>query len=944
MKNIAYQQKYIDKLAAEAQEFLEDQYRQDSNNVIVFKAPTGSGKTYIISQCLNKIVKEKASNKQFSFVWISVNSLHEQSRSSLIRYFEEERLLECIRIDEIQNNSIEENEIVFINWDSLIKENNTFRIDNERGWNLRTVVENTKEDGRQIILIIDESHRTAKAVKAKEVIEEISPVLTIEMTATPIQVSGALIEIPLREIIAEGMIKQEIYINPGAGNISENKDLLSLAIKKRSQIKKEYEALDIPINPLMLIQVPNKKNNEATNPEDYIIGLLADHDITTSNGKLAIWLSDIKENKEFVEKNDSDVDVLLFKEAIAVGWDCPRAAILFLQREWKQDRYEFNIQTLGRIMRMPEQTHYPNNPTLNIGYVYSASDNFSIVQELASDYATNMILTRDENIYKPIRLVSEFIRRKRELTRLSGDFKKCVFEASAELMIVDTVNTKVTNLQKTIGINGSTATIDAEQTIKFHDEREIYKDLKEVFDSYDRFCSDMSAPYAKARSTNIIKSALRSLFKEKLSVGNEDLIATIAIHPSNNPYIKQLLTLAKDKYKNLPDKAEEVVTNHNWEVPEEISIFTDTQVLDGSQKSLIKQKEAKKLFVKKNKNGKMELSIPEIEFISSLEETDDDILWWYKNSHGESKYFSIAYKKSDGHYYGFYPDFIIRTKKETLIVEIKDDRDFKVDNALKLQAGKDYVNRFYSDSGVRFWILSPQDYFNFFKCLKEQNIEYFKSMYEHNLTKLNISQKKVLDSKSEKTSSEIEMLEFLNDFENALLQNDELKDYNQYLEQSLEEAKHTIFELSKQTSRQQKDNGIEALVKLPKPFNVCIIGESIGEHILLKELTSFFMKLGMSPNEWKLEFCDNKKLRGSNVLKSMIKGQSKYNLLITGQIHAHTAAGNKKSNLITELKNPKYVDHVVGCSPLELLSVEATISSLYQYLLDNNYLAETHHV
>lgn len=931
MKNIAYQQKYIDKLATQAEEFLEDQYRQDSNNVIVFKAPTGSGKTYIISQCLNKIVKEKASNKQFSFVWISVNSLHEQSRNSLIKYFEEERLLECIRIDEIQNNSIEENEIVFINWDSLIKENNTFRIDNERGWNLRTVVENTKEDGRQIILIIDESHRTAKAVKAKEVIEEISPVLTIEMTATPIQVSGALIEIPLREIIAEGMIKQEIYVNPGAGNISENKDLLSLAIKKRTQIKKEYEALDVSINPLMLIQVPNKKNNEATNPEDYIIGLLADHDITISNGKLAIWLSDIKENKEFVEKSNSDVDVLLFKEAVAVGWDCPRAAILFLQREWKQDRYEFNIQTLGRIMRMPEQTHYPNNPTLNIGYVYSASDNFSIVQELASDYATNMILTRDENIYKPIRLVSEFIRRKRELTRLSGDFKKCVFVAAAELMIVDNVNTKVTNLQKTIGINGSTATIDAEQAIKFNEERIIYKDLKEVFDNYDRFCSDMSAPYAKARSTNIIKSALRSLFKEKLSVGNEDLIATIAIHPSNNPYIKQLLTLAKDKYKNLPDKAEEVVTNHSWEVPEEISIFTDTQVLDGSRKSLIKQKEAGKLFVKKNKNGKLELSNPELEFISYLDKTDDDVLWWYKNSHGESKYFSIAYKKSDGHYYGFYPDFIIRTKKETLIVEIKDDRDFKVENALKLQAGKDYVKRLYSNGGVRLWIISPSDYQVFFRLLKEQNVDHFKSTYEYMLTAWYISQKQLSENKQVRSPDDDEVLEFYEEFEKTLIENDELKEYNSYLIQSIQNAQTTIKTLKDQSQIATTDM-IDLSSKIRSPFVVCILGDVSCQQSITQQLNTYFHKLGVATSNWNIEFVGSKKLKNTKFLRTIIDGQSRFSLVITGQLQHHNLSGNDKGNLLSELKKVKYVPHVIGCSPRELLTPIQVIDALNKFL------------
>lgn len=43
-------------------------------------------------------------------------------------------------------------------------------------------------------------------------------------------------------------------------------------------------------------------------------------------------------------------------------------------------------------------------------------------------------MERDEDLNtRPIKLTSEFIRRKRELTRLSGDFKKCLFEAAKEL-------------------------------------------------------------------------------------------------------------------------------------------------------------------------------------------------------------------------------------------------------------------------------------------------------------------------------------------------------------------------------------------------------------------------------------------------------------------------------------------------------------------------------
>jgi type III restriction enzyme len=185
MKEIAYQIEYIDEITDTAVKFLND----NRNTPIILKAPTGSGKTYIISQAISKIVK-KIHPAEYCFIWISVNSLHEQSKQALSLYLEEERLLTCISIEDIQDNTIAENEIVFINWDSLIKENNIFRTDNERNWNLASVVTNTKEDGREIILIIDESHRTAKTDKAQEVIKEIEPRLIIEMTVTPYRRPG----------------------------------------------------------------------------------------------------------------------------------------------------------------------------------------------------------------------------------------------------------------------------------------------------------------------------------------------------------------------------------------------------------------------------------------------------------------------------------------------------------------------------------------------------------------------------------------------------------------------------------------------------------------------------------------------------------------------------------------------------------------------------------
>lgn len=932
MKKVGYQEKYIRKIADTAIEFLEDKFRDQST--IVFKAPTGSGKTYMISQALTKIVK--SSKASYSFIWISVNSLHEQSRQNLLRYLEDERLLDCITIDEIQNKTIEENEIVFINWDSLIKENNVFRMDNESDWNLQSVVGNTKEEGRELIVIIDESHRTAKAEKARDVVEEINPRLILEMTATPLPSEGTLIQIPLGEVIAEGMIKREVQINPGAHNIKENKDLLDAALKKRKQLKAAYESLGANINPLLLIQIPNKKATDTTPPEDYIIGLLAEHNITKSNGKLETRLSgdNIQELDEKVKPNDSPIDVLIFKEAIALGWDCPRASILFLQREWKQDRYVFNIQTLGRIMRMPEQMHYDEKPELNIGYVYSASDNFEIVQELASDYVSSLQMERDEDRYlKPLKITSEFIRRKRELTRLSGDFKKCLFEAASELGTNDSINPNIKEISKTLAIEGRVTVLDKGQAIEFDAKKSIKKDIKEVFDSYCNFCGVMSSPYAKARSSQIVKSSLRSWFKDVSGITDEDQIALIVMNRNNNSAIKQLIEEAKERYKNLPTRNEEVVPTADWPIPETISIFTDFAAIDSSKKSIIKEPDDKKLYVKKNKNGKVDLSNPEFLFINELEKTDDEVQWWFKNSYGESKYFSIAYKKAAGHYYSFYPDFIIKSKKETLIVEIKDNKDFKPENALKLQAGKDYLNRYAHKEKVRFYIISPDDYFSFFNLLKEQELDKFKSTYEEKLIRVNKSQQLLIQNKDEKTDKDIEVLELLEELDTTINELKDEKFKRELLQLSLEEAEQNLKTLSRVLSEQKPKKDTEIKIKIEKPFNICVLGEVSDKDLIIQELQKYFTKLQVNTNDWDIRFFNNKKLQSSDILRSLIKGQSRYSLIITGQIHQHSGKGNKQSNIISELKNPKYIPHVLGSSPQDLLSPDKTLAALDSYLL-----------
>lgn len=146
---------------------------------------------------------------------------------------------------------------------------------------------------------------------------------------------------------------------------------LKWQIKKRKAIKAEYEKLGLDINPLVVIQFPNGNEDWI----DRVKQALSDMGYTENSGFVASWFSgDHPDNPKEITKLNGEYRFLLFKQAIATGWDCPRAKILVKLREGSTER--FNIQTVGRIRRMPERKHYDND-LLDCCYLYTLDSEFS---------------------------------------------------------------------------------------------------------------------------------------------------------------------------------------------------------------------------------------------------------------------------------------------------------------------------------------------------------------------------------------------------------------------------------------------------------------------------------------------------------------------------------------------------------------------------------------
>src|SRR3989338_1884313 len=95
-KNLKYKETAVKQLLEKANELLDE---SGSDNII-FKAPTGAGKTIIMADFLTQFVSEIKDHRIFSFIWAAPRKLHLQSKEKLESFYKDNRILECSNIEE----------------------------------------------------------------------------------------------------------------------------------------------------------------------------------------------------------------------------------------------------------------------------------------------------------------------------------------------------------------------------------------------------------------------------------------------------------------------------------------------------------------------------------------------------------------------------------------------------------------------------------------------------------------------------------------------------------------------------------------------------------------------------------------------------------------------------------------------------------------------------
>ena len=674
-----------------------------SKQTIVVKSPTGSGKTIILIGFADEYMNKVSSDTAFIWLCPGKGDLEEQSRQKM-RMVAPHRNTQNL-FDALQNGFPPES-TTFINWELVTKRGNTAIRDSERK-NLFDRIADAHRNGIDFIVIIDEEH-SHNTAKAKTIIDAFSAKKIIRVSATAVKNKRyEFYEIDEMDVIDAGLITKALYVNEDVEDNLEITDdydyLLDLADKKRKAITARYREV-LPdgkiVRPLVLIQFPNGQPETIRAVEQKLESM----GYTYDNGMVSIWMSEDKRDlPDNLTENDATPVFLLMKQAISTGWDCPRAKILVKLREGMSEQFE--IQTIGRIRRMPEAHHYEDD-LLDFCYVYTFDEKYKagLLSNMDKAYETRRLFLKDK--CKTFSLVKEF--RDLEYDGLGErEVLDRIYDAFVEKYHLGT--NKKNNMLILSGhgyvfetdilgqaLHGQFVRTDMvmESTAYYTTRRRVdtSKQGMQLLHSVDSIKTAIGMPTGK------VKTILERLFrkgrntkKKLLSLDTAEFYAFVInnAHLLREEFRAVTATMAKQITMKLSPKTsafhipEQDFFKYDPGVKEEIEYLNNAyqEYTSGFATSLVR-------------------STSEQLFEQHCEKRED-IEWVYKNGDTGQQYFSIVYLDGIQHQWLFYADYIVMKKDGTVwVIETKGGeakgKDKNIDDQIenKFNAFKAYAARY----------------------------------------------------------------------------------------------------------------------------------------------------------------------------------------------------------------------------------------------------------
>jgi len=355
------------------------------NGAVLLNAPTGSGKTVIAGSVAESLSRDPG--MRIVWFWFApFKGLIGQSESSLREQFPGLRI-RSIKTDR-QSSSTRSGDTWVATWQSVAARDSDarkIRADSESTPSIDAMVAGLREEGFQVGVIVDEAHHGfGHGTQALEFFRTVlRPEFTLLVTATPDDEDAEKFKkavgiVHLRRVtigrdepVAEGLIKpsvRSIAFVAEQTNQSKIVDFESTALSQgallHQRIKAELKAHGINLVPLMLVQVDSSKDSEKR-VRTKLMGL------GFSESQIATHTSNEPDANLLALAVDEEKEVLIFKMAVALGFDAPRAFTLVSMRGVVDP--DFGTQIVGRILRVhPRCRGRELSPLLCNAYVFLA--------------------------------------------------------------------------------------------------------------------------------------------------------------------------------------------------------------------------------------------------------------------------------------------------------------------------------------------------------------------------------------------------------------------------------------------------------------------------------------------------------------------------------------------------------------------------------------------